>query len=810
MTAIISMLSGGSVVQTQALRVQDGGKVVRIRAVPGGQYVVAREDGGAVAGLLAKRCGKSLLLAHEVDGVEQESLVIDDFYGNHARLFGVGADGRYQPYVSVAELDMVEASDVASGTPVPLQLSAASSVDGTFALSEIASAEPPRALRAPGSFQEAETVASVTDGQRVENSAQVNLPGLLSQVVEVQGDDALSTDLLVEFVPQVVDATADTPLRAGDVHVDAAISQTEPVIEYARDDVEVVGAGIPVAAAGSSTPAIDALIDDHGVIQGNVENGGVTDDGRPELIGTAESGVLVHVYDGKYLIGNTTANGAGKWSFVPSVPLADGRHSITVVYQYPNGDVSDNSAPYVVIVDKVVPPIPVVNDMLDDQGRIQGQIGNGSVTDDNRPTVSGLAEPLSTLIIYDKGKEIDRVPVGEDGKWIYIPTTALVDGLHILAFAAVDRAGNMGERSSTTEFLVDTRAELVSIFAAEDRAGEVKGNFASGGVTDDMYPRLFGSATAGGTVTIYEGSVLLGKVVAGVDGNWEFTPVDALGEGVHSLTATVTTDAKGESDRSASFDFTVDVTAPDSPVIERVYDDNGALQGTLVNGQSTDDTTPTLSGTAEAGSTVRIYDKGILLGSTVASPAGKWSFVPSPALVDGDHLFAVTAQDKAGNVSLPSDTFAIIVDTVPPAAPTIESVYDDQGGRTGLLNPGDITDDAKPTISGTAEANATVVIRDHGLEIGRAVANAEGEWTFEPFLPMGLGAHKLTAEAIDAAGNVSGLSNAFELALGSPEPPAIPAITSVIDDAGSVTGSLQKNDVTDDPRPTINGTAQPG
>ncbi|MBO1997338.1 hypothetical protein J4730_09585 [Klebsiella pneumoniae] len=41
---------------------------------------------------------------------------------------------------------------------------------------------------------------------------------------------------------------------------------------------------------------------------------------------------------------------------------------------------------------------------------------------------------------------------------------------------------------------------------------------------------LSGTAEAGATVTIYDGSTVLGTAVADEDGHWRFTP-DPLGEG---------------------------------------------------------------------------------------------------------------------------------------------------------------------------------------------------------------------------------------------------------------------------------------
>ncbi len=62
----------------------------------------------------------------------------------------------------------------------------------------------------------------------------------------------------------------------------------------------------------------------------------------------------------------------------------------------------------------------------------------------------------------------------------------------------------------------------------------------------------------------------------------------------------------------------------------------------------TNDNTLSLTGTAEAGATVKVYDGATLLGSAVATAAGAWSFTTG-TLNDGAHNLTATATDVAGN-----------------------------------------------------------------------------------------------------------------------------------------------------------------
>jgi Bacterial Ig-like domain len=69
--------------------------------------------------------------------------------------------------------------------------------------------------------------------------------------------------------------------------------------------------------------------------------------------------------------------------------------------------------------------------------------------------------------------------------------------------------------------------------------------------------------------------------------------------------------------------------------------------------------TPTIAGTAEAGSVVRVVIDGVLVGAPTADAAGQWSVV-AQRLADGPHTVTATSTDAAGNVSAEaSSTFTV-------------------------------------------------------------------------------------------------------------------------------------------------------
>ncbi|MFU5483912.1 Ig-like domain-containing protein, partial [Pseudomonas aeruginosa] len=151
-----------------------------------------------------------------------------------------------------------------------------------------------------------------------------------------------------------------------------------------------------------------------------------------------------------------------------------------------------------------------------------------------------------------------------------------------------------------------------------DNQGPIQGVIENGGVTDDTTPTLNGSGNPGDTVIILDNGRPIGETVVDEDGNWTFTPETALGDGKHEIGVIIKDKDGNETQPDDTWVVIVDTQAPDAPTIDGVYDDVGAVTGELVSGAITDDTRPTLTGQAEAGSIVSIYDNGNKLGEVLA------------------------------------------------------------------------------------------------------------------------------------------------------------------------------------------------
>ncbi|WP_106639813.1 Ig-like domain-containing protein [Allosphingosinicella vermicomposti] len=315
-----------------------------------------------------------------------------------------------------------------------------------------------------------------------------------------------------------------------------------------------------------------------------------------QLVGTAEPGATITLTDGAgNLIGTTTADENGAWSFTPDAPLADG----TVVNGTATDAAGNESGPGFVTIDASLPAIPVLEPT------------NGSVID-------GVADAGNVVTLTDgDGNFIGEVIAGPDGSFSFTPDPALPDGTVINAVAT----NIFGDESAPGTITVDAAAPAAPTIEPSNGT------------------ELSGSAEAGSIITLTNGSGgLIGYAVTDEDGSWSFTPDPALSDG--TVVNATATDAVGN--ESGQGTTTVDAAAPPTP-FNLVVTVDGSL----------------LTGTTEGGAEVRVVVDGDEANPIIvtADANGNFSIPLSPPLVDAEVL-TVTASDALGNESAPGTAFA--------------------------------------------------------------------------------------------------------------------------------------------------------
>ncbi|WP_181377711.1 Ig-like domain-containing protein [Limnobaculum xujianqingii] len=565
-------------------------------------------------------------------------------------------------------------------------------------------------------------------------------------------------------------------------------------------------------------PVSDLVItDDVGIYQGVLQHGDVTDDYTPTFSGKAEAGNTVFIFANDQLMGSAGVDANGNWTFTPAMPLPMGDYDFTTVVEDPAGNRSEISEPvHLTLNSDVIQDFVEITQVIDDVGMVTGSVPHNGVTDDARPQVSGIGSAGQQVIVYaiahEGMREIGRATVDADGKWSLKSNIALAEGRNELIADLMDSDGNLLLVSSVYAITVDITAPMpVTDLVITDNVGDYQGVLKNGDNTDDYQPTFSGKAEAGNTVFIFANDQLMGSVRVDANGDWTFTPAMPLPMGDYQFTTMVADQAGNRSEISEPVHLILDgVVIPNFVEITEAIDNVGMITGSLASNDITDDARPQIAGNAMPGDIINIYDSKILLGSTAASESGYWSFIPTVDLADGQHSFTAAVVNAAGNVGKPSAEFVVIIDTVAPASPIIESVIDNVGSYQGILKNGDVTDDATPTFTGKGEAGNIIVIYANDQMIATALVNAGGNWTFTPATPLPLGEYHFTVAAIDPAGNQSAQSGSINLIIDNSGTPPVIQITQLIDDVGSVTGELAANSVTDDARPQIMGVAMAG
>ncbi|AZD15230.1 Ig-like domain-containing protein [Pseudomonas chlororaphis] len=671
---------------------------------PGGTVTVTLPDGSTVT-TQVDQDGKWSFKPSPLKPDQGGSVTITDANGNTSEETQTGPSDQTAPVIEENSLDLID--DV--GT-----------ITGTIARGDVTDDAQPEFK---GSFAPGDAVlVNVYDNGVLIGSAVVDASGNWS------------------FVPSL-------PLTAGE-HSFVA----EAVDAAGNVSAKSSAWGFTLAGDAPAAPAITQVLDDAGTVTGALQKGDSTDDNALNITGTGAAGTLVSVFVNGAVVGSVVVDASGNWSLTTADLGADGVKNITAQASDAAGQLSPMTGEYSVTLDTQAPTQPVRVVATDDQGSQVGPIAQNGVTDDATPTFSGSgAESGAVVKLYDNGVLVGSTTVDASGNWSYTASAALAGGAHAITATLTDKAGNTSVASEALNFSVDIGDVVVSIVKAIDNVGSIQGDIASRGLTDDATPTLVGTATAGAVVTVSEAGKVLGSVTADASGNWNME-LPTQTEGLHTYTAVARNGAGTEG--SADFVLDIDLTAPAAPVVSGAFDDVGLYQGQLAQNGFTDDTTPTLSGSGNAGDTIKVYDNGALLGSVTVSAEGAWSFTPSTPLAQGAHSLTVTQSDAAGNESVASAAVSFTVDTIAPTA-TVQITAIDQDTDV----PGDfITSDTSLSLFGTLStalgANEKVQISLNDGETWSDVVVSDLNWRYDDARVLTDGLHNYQVRVIDAAGNV--------------------------------------------------------
>lgn len=485
--------------------------------------------------------------------------------------------------------------------------------------------------------------------------------------------------------------TADVPADTNSLVV------TAQAVDTANNRSAVTSRTVRVDTQAPGLPTIDLVSGDDAI--------NIAEQQSPvEVTGTAEPSSAVTVRWGT-VSKVVTAGVDGKWLviFTPAQIPQEAATEIRVTAEDSAGNVSAPATR------------PVIVDGVSTRPAIE-TIGNGDVVNaaarDAGLTIRGTAEPLSTVVV-SLDTTSQTVTAGSDGRWqtVFDAVAVPLAGSATIRAVATDKYGNISLEGSRS-FQIDTQVAAANVLSAAGD-GAVNSNERLVGI------EVTGTAEAGSTVTLdWNGQT--SQATAGLSGAWtarfERDQIPAT-DGNSFIVATVT-DAAGNRSVESRTAITVDLTAPDAPVLDKpIADDRIVNKDEQTNGV-------TISGKAEAGATVEVDWSDISTKTVKADAQGAWSvtFTAAQMHASGTALVTVSQTDVAGNVGA-SQAFSVTVNTGEPARPSIDPVTTD--------NTVNINERAVGVrVSGYGAVASATIELDWAGATAQTSADADGRWFY--------------------------------------------------------------------------------
>ncbi len=419
---------------------------------------------------------------------------------------------------------------------------------------------------------------------------------------------------------------------------------------------------------------------------------------------------------------------------------------------------------------------------------------NGLITNDTTPTITGSYDATDAAggftvsvngVTYTLG-DGNLTTSGNDWSLTIPAGDSLGENTYEVTATANDANGNSASDTTTNELVVDLIPPSAPTVNSQ--------------TSNSFTPTITGSydavdAAGGFSVTVNGVTYTLGDGYLSASGNtWTLLlPAgNALSDGTYEVTATATDAAGNSSSDITNNELFIDTTGPTAPT---------------VTSQTTNDTTPTITGTYDAadsagGFSVTVNGVTYSLGDGNLTASGNnWNLnIPTGnALSEGIYDVTATSIDGSSNAISDSSSNELVIDLTAPTAPTVVN---------------QTTNDTTPTISGSyvasdAAGGFSVFVNGVSYNLGDGHLSASGNtWTL--VIPvantLNNGTYDVIATATDAAGNSisDGTNNELIIDTSAPTAPTVVKQTTT-DTTPTITGTYDAADASGGLSVTVNG-----
>jgi len=289
-------------------------------------------------------------------------------------------------------------------------------------------------------------------------------------------------------------AEAFTNVSGGASEEDFSLDTLAAAIDNAYNNILPQPLEVSVTAVddnvvtGNTDQAVSSNLD----IEGNIlehENSQktglhITNDNTPTLVGKATSNATISIFDGEGenapLLGTTTADNDGNWSYTPTSPLADGDHKFTIEASKvaANGEELKATSTQEITVDTDNSTLSITKISTDDFSDLShyNTMYDSNKQYDFSPSIEGKAEPFAEInlvitkaeVVYrdafghswvEKGNEahvVEKLSAKADADGNWRAESSVLDTLgtneYTVQASSVDEAGNKYAEPQATTF----------------------------------------------------------------------------------------------------------------------------------------------------------------------------------------------------------------------------------------------------------------------------------------------------------------------------------------------------------------------
>ncbi|NJN13192.1 MAG: hypothetical protein HC815_36845, partial [Richelia sp. RM1_1_1] len=477
----------------------------------------------------------------------------------------------------------------------------------------------------------------------------------------------------------------------------------------------------------------------------------ITNNSTPGITGNAEALSKVELLNNGVKIGEAEADSNGNWQITTN-NLADGNYNITAIATDIAGNQNQSDVPLLLTIDTTAPLSPINLKLSPDSD--SGINNSDNITNNNSPTITGNAEPLSTVRLLQNGELVGETTATDDGSW-QIATNNLADGTYNFIAIATDIAGNTNNSPTSLQITVDTTQPTINFTTSIDTQPLIQGSKLTGNIngTGSDISTISYRFNDGAEITVPF------DAAGAFDAQFDLT---GLNNGAYTLTVTITDTAANVN--TMTYNVTVGTVTSAYEITAALVNDTAPNNTTNTDGITSDATIAGNINNFSDSVRLRVGFGGIPVLDYVdvtedISSEGNFNFnlsqlasINRASLEDGAYSLNLLLEDLQGN-QLNTSTVNFTLDTSNPIL-ALNTPLDsgEHSNRTRLI--GNVSDtgsglfDTSYSLDG--QASSPLTINDRG-RFDQAI------------VPTGLidGSHNLALSVFDIAGNSTQTSANF-------------------------------------------------